>query len=324
MNGRIEKENFARNKMTKKLERLPDIFTAFYNWMDAREKTYTTMRNYINHVENFMDFITKGKKSENFYKAVTDTDIERYMASIRRKDLNGEEVEVGDDIRAARWSSLNTFFRFLIQKKYIESNPMLQTERPKIKTEHNVTYLTPEEIESVFDRINKEGRPMTKNRDIAIVATLIGTALRVSAVTNINVEDIDFKNNIIKVVEKGRKTREIPFGDKLRSLLLIWLKDRELYFEQEESGPLFISQKKNRISVDSVQTLVKKYGDHLGKKISPHKLRSTAAMNLIGAGADIITVQSILGHNNFATTQRYVTSYQNNVKNASNMLDKLI
>ena len=195
MNGRLEKENRARRTMESKLSELPYIFTAFYNWMDVREKSYTTMKNYINHVVEFMNFYTKGKLDDKFYEKVTDDDIEKYMSSIRRKIIDGEEIEIGDDIRAAKWSSLNTFFKFLSHKKHITNNPMLLTERPKVKTKHSVTYMTPKEIESVFNRINKEARPMTKNRDVCIVAMGLGTGLRVSAMVNINVEDIDFVTN---------------------------------------------------------------------------------------------------------------------------------
>lgn len=324
MKGRLEKENVAREKMIKKLEQLPPILTSFYNWMDAREKSYTTMDNYINHVIEFMNFYTKGKKKDKFYETVTDDDIERFMTSIRRKNIDGEEVEVGDDIRAAKWSSLNTFFKFLSQKKYIANNPMLLTERPRIRTRHAVTYMTPKEIESVFKRIAEEARPMVKNRDTCIVAMGLGTGLRVSAIVNIDIEDIDFRTNSIRVIEKGRKTRDINIEESLRNLLLVWIKDRELYFGGEETGPLFISQKKTRLSVDSAERLVKKYTSHLPKKITPHKLRSSAAMNLHGSGVDILTIASILGHENVATTQRYTKAYDEDKANASKILDGLI
>ena len=323
MAGRIEKENAAREKMEQKLKTLPKIFTLFYNWMDARDKTYTTINNYINHTVDFMYFVTKGKKSESFYQNVTDDDIERYMVSIRRRNVNGEQVEVGDDIRAARWSSLNTFFKFLNQKKHILNNPMLQTERPKVRTKHSVTYMTAEEIKSVFDKINKEARPMVKNRDACIVAVGLSTGLRVSAIVNIDVEDIDFKENTIRVIEKGRKTRFIKFAENLRNVLLIWMKDRELFFEGKETGPLFISQKKNRMSVDSVQEVVKKYTEHLPKHITPHKLRSSAAMNLYSKGVGILTIASVLGHENVSTTQRYTSAYDEEQEQATNILDNM-
>jgi site-specific recombinase XerD len=241
--------------------------------------------------------------------------------SVDQSALNGESVEVGDDIRAAKWSSLNTFFKFLHQKKHIENNPMLLTERPRVRTKHNITYLTQQEIESVFQKISEEARPMVKNRDICIVAMGLGTGLRVSAIVNIDMEDIDFRTKTIKVIEKGRKTRNINFGENLKRLLLVWMKDRELYFQGEANGPLFVSQLKQRMSVDSVEKLVKKYTSHLPKKITPHKLRSSAAMNLHGAGVDILTIASILGHENVATTQRYTKAYDEDKINASNILD---
>lgn len=323
MNGRIEKENRARNEMDKRLKELPEIFTDFYNWMDARDRSYTTMKNYINHTVEFMNFYTKGKRDNKFYEKITDSHIERYMTSIRRRTINGEMVEVGDDIRAAKWSALNTFFKFLSQKKGI-ANPMILTERPKVRTTHTVTYMTQQEIESVFKRIVKDARPMVKNRDFCIMAMGLGTGLRVSAIVNINVEDVDFVTNSIKVIEKGRKTREIRFAENLRNLILIWMKDRELYFNGEPTGPLFLSQQKGRMSVDSVERLVKKYTDHLPKRITPHKLRSSAAMNLHGAGVDILTIASILGHENVTTTQRYTKAYDEDQKAATNILDSLI
>lgn len=324
MNGRVEKENRARKAMKNKLQGLPEILTLFYNWMDVREKSYTTMKNYINHVVEFMNFCTKGEKDDLFYKKVTDDVIEEYMSTIRRKIVDGEEVEIGDDIRAAKWSSINTFFKFLSYKHHIDINPMLLTERPKIKTVHTITYMTQQEIESVFQRITKESRPMVKNRDICIVAMGLGTGLRVSAIVNINVEDIDFVTNSIKVIEKGRKIREIQFANNLRNFLLVWMKDRELYFNGEPTGPLFISQKKTRMSVDSVERVVKKYTDHLPKHITPHKLRSSVAMNLHGAGVDILTIASMLGHENITTTQRYTKAYDQDKKQATNILDSLI
>lgn len=326
MSGRTEKENIAKKKMDSKLEKLPEIFTSFYNWMDAREKSYTTMDNYINHVVEFMTFFTErtGKGKREFYKYVVDSDIEKYMTFIRRKNINGSYVDIGDDIRAAKWSSLNTFFKFLSQKKYIVDNPMLLTERPRIKTKHTITYLTPEEISSVFDRIKNEAKDLIKNRDMCIVAIGLGTGLRVSAIVNINIEDVNFKTKTITVIEKGRKTREVKFSDNLRNLLSLWIMDRSVYFDGEDTGPLFISIKRNRMSVDSVQELVKKYTSHLDKHITPHKLRSSAAMNLHGAGVDILTIASVLGHENITTTQRYTRAYEEDKQNATNILDNLI
>ena len=97
-----------------------------------------------------------------------------------------------------------------------------------------------------------------------------------------------------------------------------------MYFNGQATGPLFISQKKNRMSVDSVERLVKKYTNHLPKHITPHKLRSSVAMNLHGSGVDILTIASILGHENVTTTQRYTRAYDEDQKKATNIMDNLI
>lgn len=324
MGGRIEKENKAREKMERRLEELPKVFTMFYNWMSARDKTYTTIDKYISHNVDFMNFVTKGKRNDEFYKEVTDDDIERYMVSIKRRIVNGKEVEMGDDIRAARWSSINTFFKFLSQKKHISHNPMLQTERPKIKTQHTVTYMTEKEIKSVFDKIDAEADYMTKNRDACIVALGLSTGLRVSAISNIDLEDINFKENTISVVEKGRKARDIKFANNLKNIIYLWMKDRETYFDGNETGPLFISMKRNRLSVDAIQAIVRKYTEHLPKRITPHKLRSSAAMNLYSKGVGILTIASVLGHENVTTTQRYTRAYDEEQEQATNILDDMI
>lgn len=322
--GRIEKEIQARKRIEEKLKTAPEILTSFYNWMDAREKTFNTIEKYIDHVIDFMNYYTKGKKDNKFYEKVTDDDIEKYMVSIRKKIVDGQVVELGDSIRATKWSALNTFFGLLVKKKYIAINPVSQTDRPKMKTKKSVVYMTQEEIKSVFERIEKESPKKLKSRDICIVALGLCTGLRVSAIVNINVEDIDFHTGVIRVVEKGRKTRDIAFAENFRNIMLIWLKDRELYFDgNPESGPLFISRKRQRLSVDSVQEMIGKYTNHLSKHITPHKLRSSAAMNLYSSNVGVLTIASLLGHENITTTQRYISAFDEEKENATNILDNM-
>ena len=283
------------------------------------------MERYIDQVIEFMNFYTKGKPTEEFYKTVTDNDIEKYMVSIRQTTINGKTIQVGDSIRATKWSALNTFFTFLVKKKYIEVNPVSQTERPKLKTKNEVVYMTKDEIKSVFERIEKESTKKLKSRDSCIVALGLCTGLRVSAIVNIDVEDIDFHSNYIKVIEKGRKTREIKFSENFRTTLLIWLKDRELYFNGEPNvGPLFISRRKQRLSVDSVQEMINKYTSHLPKHITPHKLRSSAAMSLYSSNVGVLAIADLLGHENITTTQRYINAYEKEKENVVNILDNNI
>lgn len=324
MNGRLEKELQSREKMQQKLNDLPDIFTEFYIYMSGDHKSYTTIERYINYVQDFMMYVTKGYPNNNFYRAATPSIIKQYISSLEIQNRNGEIVRLGDEIQATRWSAINTFFNFLVEEDYLSVSPMLKTKRPKVKTRHKVTYLTPEEIQSVLDKVEKEARPTLKNRDLCIISLGLSTGLRVSALVQINIGDINFATNKIKVIEKGNVTREIDFGQKMRSILLNWIKDREVYFDANDTDALFISQQNRRMCTDAVRDLITKYTSELNKHITPHKLRSSAAMNLYSAGVGVLSIASILGHENVTTTQRYVSAYEEEKENATNILDNLI
>ena len=272
-----------------------------------------------------MNYITDNNPTEDFYTNVTTAIIKRYLVSLQTRKVNGCKVEAGDDIQATRWSALNTFFAFLANNNYIDENPMNKTKRPKVNTEHKVTYLTQEEINEVFQNIKKYAGDKLLNRDLAIISLFISTGLRNSALTNINIEDVDFTNNTIKVVEKGHKTRTIQFGTNMRGLLLSWLKDREIYFSDAQTNALFVSQLKERISIYTIGLLVEKYTKTIkGKHITPHKLRATACTLMSTQGVSMQVIKEIVGHENIQTTTRYVGVLNKEKEQATNVLDKSI
>ena len=325
MNGRLERELRAEEKMMARLKNLPSIFTEFYNTLVADGKTYTTLNNYINHNVDFMNYVTNNRPNNRFYKAIKATKINQYMTSIRRKDINGTIIRTGDDICAARWTSLKAFFQFLKDFDYIEENPMEKTNRPKIRTEHKVTYLTREEIDTVLNEIRTNSTESKRSRDLCLVSLALSTGLRVSAITQINIEDIDFTNYSIKVVEKGNKIRAINFGDNLAQLINQCIEDRDTYFPNAESNALFLSQWKRRMTTQAVRDLVAKYTSGIqGKHITPHKLRASAATNLAASGVSIQAIAKVLGHENIQTTRRYVEVLDAETNKATNVLDNLI
>lgn len=324
MSGRIEQENKIKRKIEEKLSALPLIFTAFYNYLEADRKSYATIKHYIEYVSDFMDATFKGEDENEFYKYITVSDIREYIVSLRRRIEDGKEVANSDSIQAARWSAINTFFNFLVLDDYLEVNPMNKTKRPKNRKEKPVVYLDEDEINSIIDRIKEESKPQFVNRDLAIIALGIGTGMRVGALTQINVEDIDFKNNTIHVIEKGNKERYLKFGINTRNILSAWLIDRSIYFSDAETNALFISRWRQRLSVEGVRKFMKKYADGInGKHITPHKMRSSAATNMVKSGADIQTVANILGHQSVTTTQRYAAVLEENKQKATDALDNM-
>lgn len=323
--GRLEKEQLFYNKMDKKLQGLPTIFREYYTSMRAGRKSYTTIGVYINNILHFARFVCGDEIPEKFYADIKPSDVESYMISLETKKTKDGYKRMGDDILQTRWTTLNTFFEWLVKRSYVETNPITTVDRPKNNTEHKVTYLTKSEIEKLFKAIDKNPNRILALRDRTIVSLALATALRVSALVNINIEDIDFENNVIHVIEKRQKVRDIHIGDNVKKQLVEWIEVRNKTYKYAENTALFLSRKQNRISVDAVDEMLEKYCEVAGiKRITCHKLRASAATNLAASKVDIQTIGNILGHRSTSTTLRYVSVLDENKKNAMNILDKLV
>jgi site-specific recombinase XerD len=323
MSGRIEAENKLREKIDEKLNTLPSIFREFYNYMEADQKSYSSIKHYIEYVSDFMYAICENP-TNTFYEDITVSQIREYIISLRRRIENGKEVKNSDSIQASRWSAINAFYNFLLLDDYIEVNPMTKTKRPKNKKEKPIVYLEQDEISDIIEKIKKESKPQFVNRDLAILMLGVGTGIRVGALVQINVEDIDFKENTIHVIEKGSKDRYLSFGTNTRNILSAWLVDRATYFDDADTDALFISQHRQRITTVGVNKVLNKYAQGInGKHITAHTMRKSAATNMVKAGVDIQTVADILGHNSVTTTQKYAAVLEQNKQNATNALDNL-
>jgi integrase/recombinase XerC len=246
------------------------------------------------------------------------------MISLETRETKNGIQRTGDDILQARWSALNTFFEWLVKRGYIENNPINVVDRPKNNTEHKVTYLSKTEINKLFRVIDRNPNRIMALRDRTVISLALATALRVSALVNINIEDIDFDNNVIKVIEKRQKIREIYIGENTKNMLKEWIGVRNREFEDINSNALFLSQKKSRLSVDSVADLLAKYCEEAGiKKITPHKLRASAACALAKNNIPVKAIAKQLGHNNVATTMRYIDVFNEDTEKSKNILDNL-
>jgi site-specific recombinase XerD len=323
MNGRLEHELKVERKIDERLKELPFVFTEFYYYLKSSKSINTIIR-YIGYVEDFMNYVTQGRRDNEFYKTVKVSTIRQYLSSLEKRVVDGQIVRMGPEMQATRWSAINTFFKFLIMDGYIVENPMLKTSRPKTNVNHKITYLEPDEIEIVLKAIEDTANPRLKYRELCIVSLALSTGLRISAISQANIEDINFETNTIHVIEKEELYRDIQFGTQMRGLLLSWIKDRALYFNGEEYGPLFISQHRNRLSNDAIRDVVNKYTSSLGKHIKVHDLRKTTATNLARQGFDIRTIQDFVGHKNVNTTMRYIAVLDQEKKRATEAMDGMI
>lgn len=324
MTGRMEKEIVATNKMQAKLKGLPKIFSEFYYYM-CTTKSYTTVERYVAYVKEFAEFLNGENIPNNFYKKVTPLDINKYFAALKNKETTNGHYNTSDSIRATKWSALNTFFGFLKENDYIKENPMDRTERPKVQDTPDVAYLTEKEIQMILENVDRLASKKMKNRDLAIIMLGLTTGLRVSAITQIDIGDIDFENNIIKVIEKRGKTCNILFGDRVKKQLELWLQDRKKYFSMANTDALFISSFKKRITRDGIRVMLEKYSkDVTNKHVTPHVLRHSCATNLYEKTGDIYLCASVLNHKNIATTMRYANMSKNKKQQAANILNDMI
>lgn len=322
--GRLEKETQFYNKMKVKLQGMPKILSEYCTSMRANRKAYTTVGVYINNVLHFANFVCDGNLPEDFYKNITPGDVESYMISLETRETKNGTKRTGDDILQARWSSLNTFFEWLIQRGYIEKNPIKVVNRPKNNTEHKVSYLTKIEINKLFRAIDREPNQVAAIRDKTVISLALATGLRVSAISNINIDDIDFENSIINVIEKRQKIRGINIGDNMKGMLRDWIEVRNEEFADVDSPALFISQKNTRLSGDAISDALTKYCNEAGiKRITPHKLRASAACALAKAGVPVKAIAKQLGHSNTQVTMRYIDVFEEDSEKAKGILDNL-
>ncbi len=324
-NGRLEKETVAFKKIEEKVNTLPKVFYEYYYTLRAEKKSYRTIGEYINSIKLFMDYISKGDCTEDFYKNVSAIDINKYMISLETKKVNGSTKPTSSGFRANQWYALNSFFEFLKDSGKIESNPISKKSRPKITDNPSVTYLTEKEINDIIDNIKYNAKDTLVNRDLCIFMLGVTTGLRVAAITQIDLDDINLDKCTIRVIEKRNKSFDVMFGSNVKKILIDWICDRRKYFKNVDTNALFVSQFGKRISYDVVRDLLIKYADGVTtKKVRPHVMRHTCATNLYEKTGDIYLTSAQLHHSNVTTTQRYAEISDKSKERAMSILDGLV
>jgi integrase/recombinase XerC len=207
---------------------------------------------------------------------------------------------------ARKLSALRSFFRFLVKRGVISTNPAETLLTPK-RGRPVPNYLSVDEMFRLLDGVRGESVLAVRNR--AILETLYSTGLRVAELAGMDVGDIDFDRGFVRVIGKGDKERLTPVGEKALTRIRAYLDKRG---ESKGSGiqgsePLFLNSRRGRLSTRSIARLLEQVVRELGllRPVSPHGLRHTFATHMLDAGADLRVVQELLGHASLSTTQRY-------------------
>jgi len=253
------------------------------------EKNYSfhTVKNYIKDIEQFVVF--NNKKIE-----VDENDIKRFLEFLGKKKYSRRSI-------ARKIVAIRNFYKFLIKIKRIKINPFTYILTPKAEKKLP-SVLTEKEIENLMSAAT--GKDFISLRDRTILELIYSTGIRVSELVNMDVSDIDFVNEEIKVLGKGGKQRIIPAGSVALNILHCYLKELK---KIDTSGILFINKNKKRLTQRFVELMIKKYAKVAGieKRVTPHTLRHSFATHLLDRGADLRSVQELLGHSNLSTTQIY-------------------
>ena len=279
---------------------------------------------YSNVIKHFLGY-ADSRGIQNNYENISKIDvffINRYMNFVKY-GVNGKELSAST--RNAKLAAINSFFSFLVDAGYMDENPCSKIKKIKGSQEKDVVYIEDSIIEKMRDLIDKSDYPDgMKVRDKLILSIGLRTGLRETALTEINLEDIDWGQRKITVTEKGNVTRDVYVGENTLVEIREWLPYRERMLAGTPCSALFISaRRKKRISADRVISIITKYSEMAGKRITPHKMRSTCAVNLYNKTGDIYLTATQLGHKNISNTRRYAKPTESRQRNAAFLLDNL-
>lgn len=271
-----------------------------------RNASEHTLRNYESDLVQFYDHVAPADKSGARrivdLHAIDNLTIREYMASLYEKKKKKSSIH-------RKIAALRTFFRYLCREGILEVNPAKLVASPRV--EHTLpNHLNIEQMVRFIE--TPETDTVLGKRDRAILELLYASGLRVSELVNLNLHDIDFTNQSVRVKGKGRKERVVPFGDHAQRALREYLGVRgELLVEADpekaDTLAVFMNYQGTRITTRSVGRMVDKYVKQCAviHHISPHSLRHSFATHLLDAGADLRAIQELLGHVRLSTTQQY-------------------
>ena len=253
---------------------------------------------------------------------VTATDIEEYLDYLKFYiDSDGKEHTNKECGIKRKLGCLRTLYKFFYKKEKISTNPASIVDMPKIH-EKEIVRLDADEVGNLLDEVEtgdkltgnqKYFHEKTKIRDVAILTLMLGTGIRVSECVGIDIGDVDFKNSGIKIRRKGGNETVVYFGREVEEALLDYIEERKhIVAITGHENALFLSLQKKRMSVRSVEKLVKKYSSLITnlKKITPHKLRSTYGTSLYKETGDIYLVADVLGHKDVNTTRKHYAAIE--------------
>lgn len=254
-------------------------------------------------------------------------DIEEYLEYLKLyEDPDGNEHTNTEQGLHRKLASLRSFYAYFYKRELINNNPTVIVDMPKLHKKE-IIRLDYDEVAELLDYVQYGSEELTgmkkvyfiknKERNLALFTLLLGTGIRVSECVGLDMEDVDFKNNRIKIIRKGGKEDFVYFGTEVAESLSQYMEIRsQIVTKEGHEHALFLSTQKRRICVQSVENLVTDCAKHVTtiKHITPHKLRSTYGTSLYQETGDIYLVAEVLGHNDVNTTRKHYAALSDDRK----------
>ena len=308
------------------LKTLPPFCKDFFRAIEPRTTTKTRI-SYAYDIRIFFQFLLEQNPAFRDWSIdaftvdvldqITAVDLEEYEEYLKVYQAGDKTETNGERGLKRKMSSLRSFYAYYFKREMIHTNPTVLVDVPKIH-QKSIIRLEADEVALLLDYIEHGGDDLTgqkkvyyeknKDRDLALVTLLLGTGVRVSECVGLDIEDVDFKNNGIKVTRKGGNEMVVYFGPEVEKALKNYLEVRKNIIPVEgHEHALFYSTQRKRIGIQAVENLVKKYAGAITttKKITPHKLRSTYGTTLYQETGDIYLVADVLGHRDVNTTKKH-------------------
>jgi len=279
---------------------MDSVITEFSTWLQV-EKGYSehTVDGYCRDLREFSEQLPESLPVQQ----ISGMEIRKFVVG-----LHGHNSAA---TVARKLSALRTFFRFLLRQKRIKADPLAGIAGPKVG-KYIPVFLT---VDETFALLEAPGPQDTFNlRDRAMLELLYSTGMRVSELVTRDLHHLDFVEGVLTVRGKGRKERLVPVGRPALEAVQAWLPQRQQLCEQRaargrqvDREAMFLNGRGGRLTSRSIERLVKMYGERAGisQIVTPHALRHSFATHLLEMGADLRSVQELLGHASLSTTQRY-------------------
>ena len=265
---------------------------SFFNFLIIEKGlSKNTVKAYETDIKGFIKWINKNNKQSLLN--IKESSVNRYISYLFSLKLKSSSVN-------RKISSLKSFYLFLLKKKLIRYSPFSEVISPK-QEKYLPASMSESEVEKLLN--SPDASKEIEQRDKAMIEMLYATGMRISELVNLKITDIDMNRSVIKVMGKGSKERLIPFGESASEALFNYLKIRK----DSPSKEVFISNRGKKITRVAFWQRIKVYllRENLKISISPHTLRHAFATHLLNRGADLRSVQLLLGHSDLSTTQIY-------------------